>query len=166
MTTTYRASSALTITLVSLASSSGLVAGRCSAAFSNATNQDDFAIPMLRTRTGGTIVAGGVVELWAFAQRADGNWPELFSAAYTGADGPFTANNRDALFAGAVLVGSVTQSDTTARDYVIRGRELAMVFGAVPQNFAFFVTHSTGASATLSGTAGDHALTINAGKFA
>ena len=166
MTTTYRASSAVAITLASLASSSGLVAGRCSAAYSNTTNQDDFLIPVLRTRTGGTIVAGGVVELWAFAQRADGTWPELFTAAYTGADGAFTVNNRDALFAGAVLLGSVTQSDTTARDYVIRGRELAMVFGAVPQNVAFFVTHSTGASAILDATAGNHVLTINAGKFA
>ena len=164
MTTNYRASSTVTITLASLAASSGLTLGRCSTAVSNGTNKDDFVIPMLRTRSAGTIVAGGAIELWAFAQRADGTWPELFTAAYTGTDGGFTVNNRDALFAGAVLVGSATQSDTTARDYVIRGRELSQFFGAVPQNFAFFVVHNMGASSTL-GTAGENALTINAGSY-
>jgi len=165
MTTNYRASSAVAITLASLASSSGLTVGRCSAAVSNATNKDDFVLPALRTRSGGTIVAGGGIELWAFAQRADGNWPELFTAAYTGLDAAFTVNNRDALLAGAVLVGSVAQTDATARDYVIRGRELSQVFGAVPQNFAFFVTHNMGVSAILDGTAGNHVLTINPGNY-
>ena len=165
MTTNYRASSNITITLASLASSTGLTVGRCSNAVANGTNKDDFVIPMLRTRSGGTITAGGAIELWAFAQRADNTWPELFTAAYTGADGSFTISNRDALFAGAVLVGSVTQSDTTARDYVIRGRELAVVFGAVPQNFAFFVVHNLGAAGILDATAGNHVLTVNPGNY-
>ena len=165
MTTNYRASSTVTITLTSLAQSSSLTVGRCSASVSNGTNLDDFVMPMLRTRSGGTITAGGVIEFWCFAQRADSTWPELFTTSYTGSDAGFTINSRDAFFGGAVLLGSVTQGDTTARDYVIRGRELAQVFGAVPQNFAFFVTHNLGASGTLSSTAGDHVLSLNPGNY-
>jgi hypothetical protein len=166
MTTNYRASSSLTLSINGFGWSSSLTVGRASAAYSNAANQDDFVIPTLRTRSGGTIVANTTIELWAFAQRADGTWPELFTAPYTGADGTFTANNRDAFMAGAVLLGSAQQTDTAARDFVIRGRELSMVFGAVPQQVAFFVTHNMGASSSLDASAGNHALTIQAGNYA
>lgn len=164
MTTNYRASSAATITLAGLATSSSLTVGRCSTAISNGTNKDDFIIPFLRVRSGSTAPTnGGSIELWAFAQRADSTWPELFTAAYTGTDGGFTIVSRDILNAGAVLLGSVTNDATTGRDYVIRGRELAQMFGAVPQNFAFFVVQSTGQN--LDATAGNHALTLNPGNY-
>ena len=164
MSTNYRASSGVTITLASLASSSGLTVGRCSAAYSNASNKDDFLLPSLKVRSGSSApTAGGSIELWAFAQRADGAWPELFTAAYSGTDGGFTVVSRDILMACAVLLGAVTNDATTGRDYVIRGRELAQVFGAVPQNVAFFVTQSTGQA--LDSTAGNHALAVNPGNL-
>lgn len=164
MTTNYRASSAITITLASLATSSGLTVGRCSASYSNASNKDDFLLPTLKVKSGATApTAGGSIELWAFAQRADSTWPEIFTAAYAGSDGGFTATSRDILFAGAVLLGSVTNDATTARDYVIRGRELAQVFGAVPQNVAFFVVQNT--AQALDATSGNFALSVNPGNY-
>lgn len=168
MTTNYRASSAVTITLgngtVGLASSSGLTAGRCSASVANGTNKDDFVIPMLRSRTGAVApTAGTVLELWCFAQRADSTWPELFTAAYTGSDGDFTISSRDVLFAGAVLLGSYTFDATTGRDFVIRGRELAQVFGAVPQSVAFFAVQNSGQQLNVTGS--NHVLTVNAGNY-
>jgi hypothetical protein len=164
MTTNYRASSAVTITLASLATSAGLTVGRCSASVANGTNKDDFVIPTLRFRTGGTApTAGTVLELWCFAQRADSTWPELFTAAYTGSDAGFTISSRDVLFSGAVLCGSYIFDAATGRDVVIRGRELAQVFGAVPQNFAFFVVQSSGQN--LDSTGGNFALTVNPGSY-
>lgn len=166
MTTNYRASSVVTITLASLASSSSLTVGRCSASVSNATNKDDFMLPVLKLRSGSTApTAGGSIELWAFAQRADSTWPELFTTAYTGADGGFTINDsdRNVLFSGAVLIGSVTNNTTVSKDYVIRGRELAQVFGAVPQQVAFFVVQSTGQA--LDATGANHVLTVNPGNY-
>jgi hypothetical protein len=164
MTTNYRASSAVTLTLTSLATSSGLTVGRASSSYTNATNKDDFVLPTLKVRSGSVApTAGGVIELWAFAQRADSTWPELFTGAYAGTDGGFTINSRDILFAGAVLLGSVTNDATTARDYIIRGRELAQAFGAVPQVFAFFVVQST--AQALDSTAGNHVLTMNPGNL-
>lgn len=164
MTTNYRASSAVTITLASLATSSGLTVGRASASVANGTNKDDFLIPFLKLRSGSVApTAGTAIELWAFAQRADSTWPEIFTAAYTGSDAGFTVTSRDILFAGAVLLGTATFDATTARDYVIRGREIAQAFGAVPQNFAFFVTQSSGQN--LDATGANFALTLNAGNF-
>jgi hypothetical protein len=164
MSTNYRASSAATITLASLASSSSRTVGRVSASLSNASNRDDFAMPYLRVRSDGLVSAGGQIELWAFARRADSAWPELFTAAYTGADAAATVVSRDILVAGAVLLGTATNDATSGRDYVIRGRELAMAFGALPQEVGFFVTQSTGQA--LDPTAGSHALTVNTGNYA
>lgn len=165
MSTNYRASSAAAITLASLASSPTLTVGRVSAAISNASNRDDFVMPYLRVRSSSTApTAGRQIELWAFARRADGAWPELFTEAYAGADAGLTIVSRDILVAGAVLLGSVTNDATAARNYVIRGRELAMAFGAVPQEFACFVTQSTGQA--LDSTGGSHALTFNPGTYA
>jgi hypothetical protein len=165
MSTNYRASSAAAITLASLASSSSLTVGRVSTAISNAAFRDDFLMPYLRVRSGSTApTAGGQIEFWAFAQRADGAWPELFTAAYVGTDDARTVVSRDILVAGAVLLGVVTNDATTGRDYVIRGRELAMAFGAVPKEIGFFVTQSTGQN--LDSTGGNHALTVNPGNYA
>jgi len=164
MTTNYRASSAVTVSLASLASSTALTVGRCSASVANGTNKDDFVLPTLRSRTGGTApTAGTVLEVWAFAQRADTTWPELFTAAYSGSDGGFTISSRDVLFAGAVLIGTYTFDATTGRDFVVRGRELAQCFGAVPQNFAFFIVQNSGQA--LDSTGGNHVLTINPGNY-
>jgi hypothetical protein len=165
MSTNYRASSAATITLAALTPSANLTVGRVSAAISNASNRDDFMMPYLRVRSGSTApTAGGQIELWAFARRADGAWPELFTSAYAGADEARTIVSRDILAAGAVLLGVVTNDATTGRDYVIRGRELAMAFGALPQEVAFFVTQSTGQN--LDSTGSNHSLTVNPGSYA
>lgn len=163
MTTNYRASSTVSIGLNGLAHSASLVAGRCSAAISNATNKDDGLVATLLA-VAHTVAptAGGQVELWAFAQRADGTWPELFTAAYTGADGNFSVTSRDVLLAGARLIGSVTNDATASRPYPIQGRDLAMVFGFVPQNFAFFVVQSTGQQLNAAG----NVLTIQPASFA
>jgi hypothetical protein len=163
MSTNYVASAAVTITLASLASSSTLVTGRASTSISNTTNKYDFILPTLKFRSGTTPTAATYLEFWAFAQRADTTWPEIFTAAYSGADGGFTATSRDILYAGAVLLGAATVDATTGRDYVIRGRELAQAFGAMPQNVAFFVTHST--AVALDATGGNFVMTINPGTY-
>ena len=162
MTTNYRATSALTWTLASLATSSGLTVGRCSAAYDNGTNKDD-GLGVSALITTGTTPTAGSIEVWAFAQRADATWPELFTAAYTGADGGFTINTRDALRAGAVPVGAVINDATSNRNYVIRLRDVAAQFGFAPKQFALFGVHST--VAALHATAGNHAGVVHPVNF-
>lgn len=163
MTTTHNASEAVTLTLTSLASSSGLTVGRCSAAWSS--DGADYAAPSLKTRSGSsTPTANRAIEVWAFRRREDGTWPEIFTSAYTGSDGDFTVVSRDILRAGAVRIGDQVTDATTSRDYVIDCRELGMSWGFVPEEVAFWVTQSTGQN--LSSTSGDHELTIKPGLWA
>lgn len=155
---TYRASSALTITLASLASSSGLTVGRCSTSYSNSTNKDEI-LGLAGQIMVGTTTTAGVIEVWAFAQRADSTWPDLFTAAYTGTDGGFTIRSRDILFAGARLVSSMTvAASLTNVPFSFGPGDLAALFGYPPKDVALFVVHSSGVA--LNATAGNHAMHI------
>jgi hypothetical protein len=165
MTITARSSSALTCTLASLATSSGLTVGRCSSAYDNSTNRDEnLSISGLIT-TGTTPTIGTVIEMWAFGERADGTWPELFTAAYTGSDGGFTIQDRNVLFGGAALVASLrNQVATSNLGYVIRPRDICELLTAYTSKFALFVTHSTGVN--LNSTGGNHVLTVKPSYWA
>lgn len=155
---TYRASSSLTITLASLATSSTLTVGRASTSYSNATNKDDI-LALAGQVTVGTTTTAGVIEVWAFAQRADSTWPDLFTAAYSGTDGGFTIRSRDVLFAGARLVSSATvAASLTNVPFSFGPQDLSALFGYPPKDLAFFVTHSSGVA--LNATAGNHAMHI------
>lgn len=155
---TYRASSAYTITLASLATSSGLTVGRCSTSNSNATNKDEI-LAVSGQVTCGTTTTAGVMELWAFAQRADSTWPDLFTAAYTGSDGGFTIRSRDILRAGAVLVGSATvAASLTSVPFTFAARDLSELFGFPPKEHALFFVHSSGVN--LNSTAGNHSIDL------
>lgn len=155
---TYRASSALTITLASLASSSGLTVGRCSTSYPNGTNKDEI-LAVAGQITVGTTTTAGVIEVWAFAQRADSTWPDLFTAAYSGADGGFTVRSRDVLFAGARLVSSMTvAASLTNVPFSFGPQDLSALFGYTPKDVAVFVAHNSGVA--LNATAGNHAMHI------
>ena len=159
----YRASADLTCTLASLASSAGLTVGRCSAAYSNATNKDDSLGFSGLVTTGSSTLVAGAIEVWAFAQRKDSTWPEIFTSAYAGSDGGFTVKSRDVLQASAYLVGQAI-TDTTARGYALRLVDLVQFFGFSPQQVALFVTQSSGQA--LDATAGNHVLTLNPAYWA
>lgn len=155
---TYRASSAYTITLASLATSSGLTVGRCSTSKSNSTNKDEI-LAISGQITVGTTTTAGLIEVWAFAPRADSTWPALFTEAYTGSDGGFTIRSRDILRAGAVPVaGAIVAASLTSVPFTFRPRDLSELFGYPVLEHALFVTHSSGVN--LHATAGNHSLDL------
>lgn len=155
---TYRASSALTITLASLATSSGLTVGRCSSSYSNSSNKDEI-LALSGQITVGTTTALGAIEVWAFVPRADGAWPDLFTAAYSGSDGGFTVRSRDILIAGARQVKYMpVAASLTNIPFSFAARDLAELFGYPPKEFAVFVTHSSGVN--LNSTAGNHSIDV------
>lgn len=160
---TYRASSPLTITLASLASSSGLTVGRCSTSYSNATNKDEIQA-LAGQITVGTTTTAGVIEVWVFAQRKDSTWPDLFTAAYTGADSGFTVRSRDILFAGARNIASMTvAASLTSIPFSFGPREVGELFGYPPKEWAVFVTHSTGVN--LNSTGSNHSIDLSPAYF-
>jgi hypothetical protein len=157
----YRASSAFTITLASLATSSGLTVGRCSTSLSNGTNKDEhlaIAGQITASPTG-----AGDIEVWAFAQRKDSTWPDLFSSAYSGSDAGFTIRSRDILFAGAQLIATMRVASGTNVPYSFGPLDMVTLFGYPPKDFALFVTQSTGAN--LNATAGNHSIDLMAAYY-
>ncbi len=159
MTITSRASSALTHTVASLATSSGRTVGRVSTAYSNTTNLDEEVAASVLFTTGTTPTAGGIIEAWVFAQREDGTWPDIFTASYSGTDGGFTVRSRDHLRAGAALLGAVSVLSTSDLPYILAPRNVGQLLGLnLVRQFAVFVTHSTGVNANS--TTGNHETVV------
>lgn len=160
MTQSTRASSSLTITLASLAASSTLTVGRCSTEYNNATNLDEVLSVSGKFKTAATNLQAGVIEVWAFAERADGTWPELFTSTYSGTDGGFTVTERNVLIAGARMIAQIT-TGTTQRDYPFAPVNIAQRLGTGVRKFALFVTHNAHTSANgWSATGGDFDISV------
>lgn len=155
----YVASSNLTITLASLATSSTLVAGRVATQTDNSTNlYDDYLLSGFITT--GTSPTGGAIEVWVIPEIDDTTRPEGGTGATLSAtDAAYTATSRDILTAEAVLAWSVAPSTSNSITYPMRKTSVAALFGGVcPRKFSAFVTHSTGVN--LHATGGNHQLTI------
>lgn len=155
MTLSSRASSALTHTLASLATSSGRTVGRCSAEYDNTTNKDEEVACSVLATTGTTPTVSTIIEAWVFHQREDGTWPDIFTSTYAGSDAGFTVRSRDHLRAGAALLGSVPVLATSDLPYILAPRNVAQLFGLnYVRKFAVWVTHST--AVNLNATGGNH----------
>ena len=151
------ASSALTITLASLAASSTWAVGRESASVDNTTNLylDYLLSGKVTTGTGPT---AGVIEVWVAGIMEDTpTWPDVFAGADAGRT--ITAPVAD-VKAAALKLAFIVNTDTTAnRTYWFAPVSVASLFGGVcPLKFSIFVTHSTVAVIHATGT--NHAFWI------
>lgn len=161
MTLSARASASLTITLGALATSAGLTVGRCSTAYDNSSNLDEF-LKLLGAIFTGTTPTAGTIEVWAFTERADGTWPALFTGAYSGSDGGFTVQSRTILQQGAVQIANMTTDTTSDREYAFLPVDVVALLGGPVRKFAVFVTHSTVAALK----AASHDISVKANYFA
>lgn len=161
MTLSARASASLTITLASLATSAGLTVGRCSTAYDNSTNLDEF-LKLYGAIFTGTTPTAGTIDVWAFSERADGTWPALFTGAYSGTDGGFTVQSRTILAQGATLIAQMTTDTTSNQEYPFLPIDLVSALGGPLRKFAVFVTHSTVAALKAS----SHDVSVKANYYA
>lgn len=149
---------AITIALASLASSSSLLAGREGTAVVNTTNLD------LDHLIGGFITVGTVptvntrIEVWVAAPItiASGTptWPDVLD----GTDSAETITSDGVKFGSLLLLASLTVDSTTSdRAYPMAPTSVAERFGGwLPPAYTVFVTHNTGVN--LHATAGNHLL--------
>lgn len=147
----YASSTALTITLASLATSSTLLAGRESTEFDNTSNKYVDVLVGGRVTTG-TSPTGGYVEVHAVGLIGDAPvWPDVFD----GLDSAETVTSADVKYSVCKQVAAVAVSTTSNVAYDFGPVSIASLFGgALPKKFAIFVTHSTGVN--LNSTAGNH----------
>lgn len=161
MTLATRASSAVTMTLAGLATSSSLTVGRCSAAIDNSTNMDEILEITAQVMTGTSPTASKSIELWTFSELADGTWPDLFTAAYSGSDGGFTIRSREILFSGARIVGVIntgSAGNTSNVPYTFAPIDIAQLLGGAVRKVALFGVHDTGVN--LHATGENHVVTL------
>lgn len=148
----YIASSALTITLAALASSSSLLAGREATLFDNSTGL------YLDILLGGQVMTGtsptaGQIEVHVIANSDDTRWPDVFDGTDS-AETITLAEIKNVICAPATVMSTTTTSNQA---YPFSGISVANLFGGtLPKKWVAFVTHNT--VAALNATAANHFL--------
>lgn len=134
----YAASSSLTITLTSLATSSSLIAGREATAVDNSTSLYlDYLLA--GSFTAGTSPTAGAIEVHVVGMQDDTTWPDGF----TGVDAAKTITSSDIKNAICRSAGSLTTDTTSSRVYPFGPVSVASLFGGTcPRKFTLWVSHS------------------------
>lgn len=155
----YAASSALTITLGGLATSSTWVAGRESTAVDNTTNKYLDYLLAGKIRVGTTPTISTEIRVYVVALMEDSTYPDVFD----GTDSAETVTgSSEGVRDGFAKLAAVMRVDSTTsdRDYYFGPLSVASLFGgACPKKFAVFVTHNTGVN--LNATDGNHAIHVS-----
>jgi len=167
-TTTYSSitdSTAITITLASLATSATQVAGRESTVVDNTSNlfMDAEVSGQITT---GTSPTGGTISVYVYAPTkvvsSTFSYPIATTTALTAADAAatFEAEQRNQLRLGAVIAPNTTSS----RAYSVLPFSVAALFGGVmPLKWGLWVSHNTGVN--LHATAANHWLHYTGIKY-
>lgn len=136
---------AFTITLASLATSSTLLVGRESTAV--ALNGLD-AIIGGKVTTGSSPTAARQIEVWSYASYDDTE----YSGGATGSDAGLTLTAETKTLLRLVTI--IPTHNTTDTPYKWGPFSVAEIFGFVPESFGLFITHNTGVN--LNSTGGNH----------
>lgn len=153
--TEYAASSALTITLASLASDTNLLAGRESDAVDNTSNKHLDYLLAGKITTGTSPTASRQIEIWVAALIEDSTYPDVLD----GTDSNETITSTDIKYGSMRLAAMLTTANTSDRTYWMAPVSIAYLFGGVcPKKFVVFVVHNTGVN--LNSTSGNHAIYV------
>ncbi len=152
----YAASSALTLTLASLATSSTFLAGRESTAVDNSSNLYLDYLLAGKVTVGTSPTAGTEIRVSVVATQDDSTWPDVFD----GTDSAETVTSAG-VGSGILKLAAVMPVDATTSDraYFFGPVSVAALFGGVcPRKFVVFAAHNTGVA--LNGTGGNHAVSV------
>lgn len=151
----YGASSALTITLTSLATSSTFVAGRESTAVDNTTNLYIDYLLAGKIATGTFPTDAKEIRVYVIGLIEDSTFPDVFD----GTDSNETFTNIQIRDATAKLAAIIATNNTSNVQYWFGPISVASLFGGVvPKKFVVYVTHNTGVN--LNSTGSNHALYV------
>ena len=151
----YGASSALTITLASLATDANLLTGRESDGVDNTVNlYPDYLLSGFVT-TGTTPTTLKEIRVYVVGLMEDATYPDVFD----GTDSAETISGvgtRDGIGKVATVIPTIATSNLA---YYFGPVSVASLFGGVmPKKFVVFITHNT--AVNLNSTAGNHAIYI------
>ena len=145
---------ALTITLASLATDANLLTGRESTVVDNTSNKYMDILLSGQITTGTTPTDAKSIEIWAYAPLKIATSTETYPDVLDGTDSAETLSSDDIKIQLA-RVSTISTDNTSDRNYPVGPVALAPAFGGViPTHWGIFVTHNTGVN--LNATAGNH----------
>lgn len=149
------ASSDLTVTLASLATSSTLVAGRESTAVDNGTNL--YLDYLLGGKiTTGTSPTAGEIRVYVYGSVND---TPTFPDVLDGTDSAETMTTTDIRDSSLILAAVMATDTTSDQTYWFSATSVAALFGgSIPDQWGVWVTHDT--AVNLNSTGSNHALSI------
>jgi hypothetical protein len=149
-------STALTITLASLASSSTRLVGRESTAVDNTTNVDLDHLLAGRLRVGAsTLTANKAIEVWVYAPVKMTTGTPTYPDVLDGTDSDETFANDGQKASALRLAATIYPATTSGIDYYIAPVSVAALFGGImPPFWGIFVTHDT--AVALDSTGSNH----------
>jgi len=150
----YASSAALTITLVSLATSATLVAGRESTVVDNTTNLYLDYLLAGKITTGTSPTDAKEIRVYVYAQVED---TPTYPDSFTGSDAAKTVTSTGIRDAALKLAAVIPTNNTSDRTYWFGPISVAALFGGVmPKRWGVFVVHNTGVD--LNATGGNQAI--------
>lgn len=143
----YGTTTAMTITLASLATDANLVAGRQSTVVANGTDDAIDALVGGKVTTGTTPTAARQIEVWLFGSYDDAE----YSGGAGASDAALTPDAKT-LLKLLIIIPTVNTSD---KAYHWGPYSVAQAFGGVmPENWGVYIVHNTGVN--LNATGGNH----------
>jgi hypothetical protein len=147
---------AVTISLASLATSSTWLAGQESTAVENSNDDLDHAVSGV-IMVGTTPTANTIIEVWAYSARSISSGTPTYPDVLDGTDSAETITNAGVKYGMLRLVASLPVTATTSNvGHEFPPTSIATLFGYMPQFWGLFVTHNTGVN--LNSTAGNHVI--------
>lgn len=148
---------ALAITLASLASDTNLLAGAESDAVVNTTNLDLDHLLSGVIRAGTSPTVSKTIEVWVYAPIKVASGVPTYPDVFDGTASAETVTSANVKYSALRLAAAITVDATSDRDYPIPPTSIASLFGGqLPTHWGVFVTHDTGVA--LNSTAGNHFL--------
>jgi hypothetical protein len=148
-------SSALTITLASLATSASRVAGQESTAVATAEPAVDYLVAGKIT-TGTSPTVSKQIDVWIYASLED---DPIYPDVFDGTDSAETVTSENVRNAALRLLATILVDSTSDRTYPFGPCSVAALFGGVlPTHWGVFVTHDT--AVNLNSTGSNHAIYV------
>lgn len=149
----YYNASALTITLGSLADSSGtMLSGRESTAVDNGTNVYPDVHVAGRITAGTSPTSGNTIEVWAYGSIDDSPNTVIYPDTVTGSDANISFTSANTKRAAVRPVARITVDSTTNRAYYFAEVSIARLFNGMPRHWGIIVINGSGVALNSTGS--------------
>lgn len=143
---------ALTITLASLASDTNMLAGRESNAVNNSSTVDLDHLLSGFIKLGTSPTTARAIEVWVYAPISIASGTPTYPDVMDGSDSNETCTSLNSKTSMMRLAWTTQTDATTGQTYYMPPTSIAGLFGDMPQYWGIFVVHGTGVNLDSTGS--------------